>query len=82
MKKLLLVVIVLSLLACVPKYASDGGNVTMEGYAVTETTYDPAGKIIRKKTMVPARSEWAKMIDNLVQEFSGFIGLTDIQVMK
>ncbi len=77
MKKLLILIAILALFACAPKYVNDNGMIDMTGYAVTEITYDANGKIKSKKTMVPVKSEWAKMVDGLVKEFADLVGLTD-----
>jgi hypothetical protein len=79
MRKLLILIAILPLIACMPKYASDGKDmVTMTGYAVTETTYGPDGKTITgKRTMVPVKSEWAKMMDTLGKEIAELVGLSN-----
>jgi len=83
MKNLLIALAILVLAACAtPKYASQGGNVTMEGYAVTEITYDQAGKIIGKKTMLPAKSALEGLMDKIVKGLESFLDLTDVPMVS
>lgn len=83
MKTALIALAIVLLAACAtPKYVSEGGNVTMEGYAVTEITYDQAGKIVGKKTMVPAKSALEGFMDKIVKGLESFLDLTDVPTVS
>ena len=82
-KSIVIILILFVLIGCTaPRYAAEGGNVTMENYAVTKLTYDAAGKVIAKETMIPAKNSFEVIFDKAMKGLESFLDLGDAQVLQ